>query len=399
MNHATGERPILLAAGGTGGHIFPAEVLAEGLLARGHEVALVTDKRFSEYNASHQQGVLGQIPIYFVSAGTLGGGIISKLRGVCAIVVGIFQARALVKKLKPQAVVGFGGYPSFPTMLAASQKGVPTVIHEQNSVLGKANRGLASRVRRIALTYETTQRVPKECASKASAVGNPVRGAIRALHDVPYGALEEDSALNVLVLGGSQGATIMSEVVPEAVKQLPEALRPRLRIDQQCRAGDVDAVKAAYQELEISANVSTFFTDVAGKLANAHLVITRAGASTAAEVAVAGRPAIFVPLPSATDNHQHFNAQALEDVGGAWLMPQNGFTADALAARMESFLTLPGALVKASAMAKKAGKPDAAKALAEMVLDVAAGLKGRKKAEPVDEVSEVELAAHPKVSG
>lgn len=399
MNDASGGRPILLAAGGTGGHIFPAEALAEELIARGYDVALVTDKRFSEYNASHQQGVLGQIPIYFVSAGTLGGGLLKKVKGVFSIARGIFQARKLVKQLKPMAVVGFGGYPSFPTVFAASQKGVPTVLHEQNSVLGKANRGLASRVRRIALTYENTQRVPKECASKSVAVGNPVRGAVRALNGVPYGALEEDAALNVLVLGGSQGATIMSEVVPVAIRQLPEALRGRLRVDQQCRTADVEKVKAIYQELGVSANVSTFFTDVAGKLAGAHLVISRAGASTVAEVSVAGRPAIFVPLPTATDNHQHFNAQALEDVGGAWLMPQNGFTPDALAARLESFLSLPGALVKASTMVKKVGTPDAAKHLADLVVDVASGLKGKKLVkESAANISAAPKDAEPKAS-
>jgi UDP-N-acetylglucosamine--N-acetylmuramyl-(pentapeptide) pyrophosphoryl-undecaprenol N-acetylglucosamine transferase len=395
MTNAMGDRPILLAAGGTGGHIFPAEALAEELIARGHEVALVTDKRFSEYNAAHQQGVLGQIPIYFVSAGTLGGGLLKKLKGVCSIFVGVFQARKLMKKLNPQAVVGFGGYPSFPTMFAASSKGVPTVLHEQNSVLGKANRGLASRVRRIALTYENTQRVPKECVSKTAVVGNPVRGAVKALHNVPYGALEEDSALNLLILGGSQGATILSQVVPAAIQQLPDALRGRLRIDQQCRTEDLERVKAMYQELGVSANVSSFFTDVAGKMASAHLVISRAGASTAAEVSVAGRPSILVPLPSSADNHQHFNAQALEDVGGAWLMPQSGFTADALAARLESFLSLPGALVKAAAMSKRVGKPEAADTLTDLVLEVAGGLKGKRIAREAsaDLVNEAEPKA------
>ncbi len=387
----TDPRPIVLAAGGTGGHIFPAEALAEELIARGRKVVLITDKRFADYNNVSDKSALGKIPIYYVHAASPGGNIIKKVWGMACIAIGMMQSRQLLKKLNAEAVVGFGGYPSFPTMMAASYLRLPTTIHEQNSVLGKANRMLTHRMRRIALTYENTQRVAKEAHRKTAVVGNPVRASVCALRNIPYSELQEDAMLNLLVLGGSQGASIFGTVVPEAIKRLPETLRQRIRIDQQCRVEDLDRVRAMYQEMGVSANLSTFFADVASKIANAHLVISRSGASTMAELSVAGRPAILVPLPAATDNHQYYNAQAAEDVGGAWLMPQDGFTSEALAARLESFLTLPGALTKAAAMIQKIGAPNAAQKLADLVLDMAAGVREKNK-KPAKEASKTSQA-------
>lgn len=369
--------PIVLAAGGTGGHIFPAEALAEVLHAQGYKVTLITDERFAGYNNSAYKGVIGEIPVYYIKASTFSGGIVSKIKGIIKVGLGIWQARGMLKKIKPAVVVGFGGYPSFPTMMAATQMGIKTAIHEQNSVLGRANRVLAPKVNRIAVSYENTNRLPKELHGKKLFTGNPVRASICALNNVPYSALKESGTMKILVLGGSQGATVFGNILPDAIKLLPENLRSHVRIDQQCRPEDIEQVRERYKELGVSVDLATFFHDVPARMAAAHLVICRAGASTLAEVTTAGRPAIMVPLPSATDNHQMHNAQAVEDVGGGWVMPQEGFTAEALAVKLESFLTLPGALDKAAALVRKIGAANAADQLAEIVLELAS--KGQAK--------------------
>lgn len=371
--------PIVLAAGGTGGHIFPAEALAEALIARGRQPILITDKRFADYNTKSYQGVIGDIPIYYIRASALGGGLLRKARNGLGILVGMWQARNLLKNMKPSAVVGFGGYPSFPTMMAASGLHFNTLIHEQNSVLGRANRVLAPRVRRIALSFADTLRLPEDCKGKTTLTGNPVRAAIRALGNIPYPAPSEDGTLHLLILGGSQGASVFARILPEALMQLPEPLRARIRVDHQCRAEDLQKTRAQYQALGISADLAPFFNDVPARLASAHLVICRAGASTVAELACAGRPAILVPYPSATDDHQRHNAHMLEDVGGAWVMGEEGFTSEALAARLESFLTLPGALTKAAQLVRKVGRAQAAEALCDLVLAMEAKNTPRKE--------------------
>lgn len=360
--------PIILAAGGTGGHIFPAESLAEELVARGHEVALVTDRRFADYNTASYEGIIGKIPVHYIHAGSPGGSLVRKARAGFDILYGTMQARKLLKKMQPAAVVGFGGYPSFPTMLAASQLGLNTIIHEQNSVLGRANRTLCHKVRRIAASYPDTQRLPAECFGKTTVTGNPVRSAVKALHQIPYSAPQQDGVYRVLITGGSQGAHIFSDVVPEAVKLLPEAARQRLRIEQQCRADRIEKTRDAYKEMGLQVDVAPFFNDLPARLASAHLVICRSGASTVAELTCAGRPAILVPYPQATDNHQYHNAQAIEDAEAGWVMPQEGFTAAAVSARLESFLNLPASLGKAAKQMRTLGKPDAGRELANLVV-------------------------------
>lgn len=374
---ATSRGCIMLAAGGTGGHIFPAEALAAALRARGHAVALVTDERFRDYFDLSQDGVFASIPMHFVMAGNLSGNLISKLRGGLRVVFGIMQARRILKQNNARAVVGFGGYPSFPTMVAASTLRIPTIIHEQNAIMGRANSKLLDRVNRIATSYPETQKIPSYCKVKTLFTGNPVRSGIRALHAVPYAAPAEEGVLRVLVTGGSQGANIFSDVVPEAVKQLPEHLRHRLRIDQQCRAEDIERTRAAYQALGMQADLAPFFADMPQRLASAHLVIARAGASTVAELSCAGRPAILVPLPTAMDNHQYMNAQAVEDNDAGWVMVQDGFTPDALAARLESLLRLPHSLQAMAAKMKALGCVEAADNLAALVEDVLAGKRVR----------------------
>lgn len=357
------KRTVVLAAGGTGGHLFPAQALAEELVQHGHHVVLITDKRFENYTRAFDS-----VEVRIIRSGSLSGGIVRRLAGIGNILLGILQARRILKELQLVAVVGFGGYPSFPTMLAATQMQLYTVIHEQNSVLGRANRVLAKRVTHIATSFDRTSHVPEEAQGKVVFTGNPVRKGIRVLQDTPYPNLSSDSVIRLLVMGGSQGATVFSRVVPEAIRTLPAALRTRLRIAQQCRAADIDAVHAVYNEMGMNAHLATFFTDVPARLAAAHLVIGRAGASTVAELLAAGRPAILVPYPSAMDDHQRYNANTVDDAGGGWLMPEEGFTPEALSDKLEGFLNLPSILEEAAAKARKAGHPQAAEALAKLVL-------------------------------
>ena len=359
--------PVVLAAGGTGGHIFPAEALAEALLARGERVVLVTDKRFANF----QSGALSRIEKQTIHAGTVGGSLVKKLRGMAGLILGIAQAWLVLRRLKPKIVIGFGGYPSFPTVFAATFAVIPTVIHEQNSVLGRANRLLVNRVDAIATSFPLTQMLSTENMHKVCMTGNPVRAAVRAIRGVPYPSLSDDGKMRILVTGGSQGAAIFSQVVPAAVAMLPAALRTRVRIDQQCRQAEIEAAREAYRDLDVSADLATFFVDIPARLAATHLVIARSGASTVSELAVAGRPAILVPLPTSMDNHQYYNADAFEQVGGGWIMAQQGFTPASLSARLEAFLTSPDVLAKAAQNALKLGTENAAEKLADAVLHIA----------------------------
>lgn len=368
---------VVLAAGGTGGHIFPAQALAEELTARGLHVVLVTDKRFEKYTSSFTN-----VEVRIIRSGSMSGGIIRRVLNIGNILLGIVQARRFLKQMKPLAVVGFGGYPSFPTMIAATSLKLYTLIHEQNSVLGRANRVLAGRVSKIATSFTHTSHVPEAAQNKLVFTGNPVRTGIRALHDVPYPELSEDGKIYLLIMGGSQGATVFSRIVPDAVRLLPQTLRNRLRLDQQCRPADIAAVREAYSAMGVNANCSTFFKDVPARLASAHLVIGRSGASTVAELLVAGRPAILVPYPNAMDDHQRYNANTVEDAGGGWLMPEDGFTPEALSDKLEHFLTLPSTLEKAARNARGAGHPEAAHLLAQLVLQ-----------EPLDKILPVQKPA------
>lgn len=356
-------KTVVLAAGGTGGHIFPAQALAEELLDQGVRVVLITDKRFEKYTSAFRE-----VDIRIIRSGSMSGGIIRKVLNLGNILLGVLQARRTLKQLQPVAVVGFGGYPSFPTMVAATSLKLYTLIHEQNSVLGRANRVLASRVSRIAASFTYTSHVPEEAQDKLVFTGNPVRTGIRALHDVPYPVATEDGKINLLIMGGSQGATVFSKIVPEAIRLLPQSLRNRLRLDQQCRPADLTEVREKYAEMNVNANCAVFFNDVPSRLASAHLVIGRSGASTVAELLVAGRPAILVPYPRAMDDHQRYNANTVEDAGGGWLMPEEGFTAEALSDKLEQFLSLPATLAEAATNARKAGHPKAGHLLAQLVL-------------------------------
>lgn len=360
-------KTIILAAGGTGGHIFPAVALAEALRARGFEPHLITDHRFHQYTKS-ASGVLAEIPIHTIRAGSLGGGVVKKIKNLFGILLGVIQARALLKKLKPRAVVGFGGYPSFPTMVAAILCREHTIIHEQNSVLGRVNRFLACKVQRIATTYSETRLMPESAKRKVQLTGNPVRAAVMALSGVEYPALAEGGMLRVLVIGGSQGASVFSEVVPAALGLLPPELRARIRLDQQCREAELTTTRAKYAALNMQVDLAPFFADVAARLAAAHLVISRAGASSVAELMVAGKPAVLVPLPIATDNHQYYNATAVEESGAGWVVTQQAFTPESLASRIETLMRVPVRLSEAAANMRKLADGNAAEKLADLVI-------------------------------
>ncbi len=357
------EKLALLAAGGTGGHVFPAEALATALRERGWRLGLVTDRRGHVYG-----GTLGTLQTEEISAGAIAGhGLVAKFRALTELAAGVLQARTLLKRLRPSVVVGFGGYASVPTVLAASFLGIPTVIHEQNAVLGRANRLLAGRVRKIAISFPAVAHLRPSLKDKVVHTGMPVRAAIAALHDTPYPALGEAGPLNLLILGGSQGARVLSEVVPVALARLPEDLRTRLHVAQQCRPEDLDGVRTAYAGTGISATLESFFADVPERLAAAHLTIVRSGASTVAEVSTMGRPAILVPYPHAIDDHQTANALALDEAGGGWLVAQDHFTPEALAGRLQALLLQPAALVRAAACARTTTRPNAAALLADLV--------------------------------
>ncbi|WP_192499033.1 undecaprenyldiphospho-muramoylpentapeptide beta-N-acetylglucosaminyltransferase [Skermanella pratensis] len=360
--------PVVLAAGGTGGHMFPAEALARELLARGHRVVLVTDRRGKAFGDA-----LPEVEVHRIRASSFGSGVMGKLRGAFELGLGAIQARRLIAALRPSVVVGFGGYPSVPTVLMAQRAGVPTVLHEQNAVLGRANRMLAPGAARIATSFAAVSAVKPADRAKLVPTGNPVRPGVTAVRDLPYPALEPGGELRLLVVGGSQGARIFSEIVPAALALLPDVLRRRIRIAQQCRPEDLEAAKAAFAEAGVDAELSSFFRDVPDRLAACHLAVCRSGASTVAELAAAGRPAVLVPYPFAMDDHQTANAQAVADAGGAWLMPQPAFTPKALADRLEALLDLPATLGKAAEAARARGAADAASRLADIVIGAAKG--------------------------
>jgi len=366
------DRLIVLAAGGTGGHVFPAEALARELLGRGYKLALITDRRGGAYG-----GALGEIETRRVRAGGIAGkGLLAKIRSVAELGMGTLQARGLLKDMRPRAVVGFGGYASIPTMMAAGLLDIPTILHEQNAILGRANRLLAKRAAAIAVSFPESRGIPERDTSKVAHTGMPVRSNVLDVRDVPYPSFTDNRSFNVLVLGGSQGARVLSEVIPEAIGKLSPALQARIKITQQCRPEDLDNVRAAYSALKIDADLESFFDDVPKRLADAHLVISRSGASTVAEILAVGRPALLVPYRYATDDHQSLNAHAVDEVGAGWLIPEVDFTADSLAARLESMFGMKTVLEKAASAARKASRPDATERLATLVEETLADTTG-----------------------
>lgn len=359
---------ITLAAGGTGGHMVPAHALAAELKARGHGVMLVTDDRGAKI-----PGLFEDVPTHILPAGRLGGGPIGMLKALRSVLAGRRQAKVLYREFTPDAVVGFGGYPAFPALLAASSLKIPTILHEQNAVLGRVNRWVASDAAAIATAYPEVERLKRAYRNKVELVGNPVRESVARLGTMPFPEFDDTAPLKILVTGGSQGATILGAVVPDALGQLPPKLRHRLQVMQQCRADDIEAVRARYAALNIPAELLTYIEDMPDRLAEAHLVIARAGASTIAELTAAGRPAILVPLPIATDDHQTVNAREMARAGGARMIPQDEFTPEALSAQIAAIAGDAQALSNAAERALSVGRPHATSDLADLVERIAGG--------------------------
>ena len=365
-------RPIVLAAGGTGGHVYPALALAETLRRRGWGIAVITDNRGSAFS---DLKLINEI--HYVKAASLAGGATNKVRGLAQLAIGLLQARTLLKRLKPAVVVGFGGYPSVPTMCAATQVGIPTVIHEQNAILGRANRLLASRVGTIATSFDRVSGIHPKSTIKVVLTGNPVREAISAIGEISYPVLDLNSKINILIFGGSQGARVLSEIVPKALSELPCTQRSRLTVMQQCRAEDLERVRGVYKAGGIKTNLKTYFTDMDKRLSEANLVISRAGASTISELIAAKRPAILVPYPNATDDHQTANANAVVACGSSWCVQEPAFTVEKVKNHISTFLENPRLLVKAANNAEFMRKPDAAEHLADAVEAKVVGLTSR----------------------
>ncbi len=353
----------LIAAGGTGGHMFPAQALAELLLAQGWRVKLSTDDRGARYAGGFPEAVERQV---VKSATTARGGLSGKLAAPFKIAAGVLAARRAFRRDRPSVVIGFGGYPTIPALSAAHLMGLPRMIHEQNGVMGRVNRMFAARVHRVACgTWPTI--LPQGISGQH--VGNPVRGAVLDRAASPYVAPGE-GALNLLVIGGSQGARVLSQVVPAAIAALPADVRARLQVSHQARPEDADQVTAAYAAAGIAAEVQPFFTDVPDRIAAAHLVISRSGASSLADITVIGRPAILIPFAAATGDHQTANAQALADAGAAHVHPESVLDADSLTRDIRAILTDPA---QATAMAQAAltlARPDAARRLYDLVEEI-----------------------------
>jgi UDP-N-acetylglucosamine--N-acetylmuramyl-(pentapeptide) pyrophosphoryl-undecaprenol N-acetylglucosamine transferase len=356
---------ILLAAGGTGGHLFPAQALADALQKRGAVVELATDARAAHFKFPARA-------VHLIPSATLRGcNPFALARTATLLTLGTVKTWLLLGRLRPAVVVGFGGYPSVPPLWAASWRNVPSVLHEQNGVMGRANRLLAWRVTAIATGFRTLKNLNRHWQGKMTFTGNPVRGEVIAAAATPYAAPDANGKLRLLVFGGSQGARIMAEIVPAAIERLAAGLRTRLAIVQQARPEDADAVSVTYARLGVAAETASFFSDLPARMAAAHLAIARSGASTVAELSAIGRPAILVPLPHALDQDQFVNAGVLAEAGGAIRIEQRDFTPDRLAEEIARLATDPARLTGMAQAAKSAGSVDAAERLADLVLKAA----------------------------
>ena len=356
----------MLAAGGTGGHLIPALSVAGELMRRGHAVMAVTDRRGAVLARR-----LSDIPVREVRAASpTGRTMAGKVAAGATMLAGCVGAFRLIHAERPAVVAGFGGYPTIPPLAAARLRGVPVLIHEQNAVLGRANRLLAPRAAVVATSFAETR---TETAWRTVTVGVPVRDAIAALDRVAYRPPGPQENVNLLVVGGSQGAGIFSTLLPGAGQCLDGTLRQRLKVVQQCREEDVGRTAAAWRKLGVTATVAPFFEEMAGHLADAHLVVARAGASTIAELAVSGRPSVLIPFPGAADDHQTANASVVVRAGGGWLVDEKETDARSLAARLESLVTSPAVLARAAGNVRRLARTDAAVALAETIEALAAG--------------------------
>jgi len=352
---------FMLMAGGTGGHLFPAMALAQELLRRGHVVELMTDHRVESYGADFPASAVHIVPSATPSLRNpvkfIGGGL--------KIVRGIAVALGKLRRARPDCVIGFGGYPTFPPFVAASLLGIPGILHEQNAVMGRANRALGRFADLLAMSFAQTK-FADELNLERVVTGNPVRDRVRAVSGIPYPELSENGPVRIVIFGGSQGAKALSDIVPAAIAAVPEALRQRLDIVQQCRAEDLDRVAEVYRQAKVNVELAAFFTDLPERIAQSHLVIGRSGASTIAELTVLGRPAILVPLPGAIDADQKNNALVVDAAGGGWIAEQASLSPQSLASRLTALLSDPAALIRAADAARTLGQPRAVEKLADL---------------------------------
>jgi UDP-N-acetylglucosamine--N-acetylmuramyl-(pentapeptide) pyrophosphoryl-undecaprenol N-acetylglucosamine transferase len=358
---------ILLAAGGTGGHLFPAEALGVELLKRGYRVRLATDSRALRYSGFFTKDTIEVVP----SATVRGRTPWELARTGAMLAAGLAVSLDVMRRLKPSAVVGFGGYPTVPPLLAARLFGVPGIVHEANAVLGRANRFLSGRVNAIATSLPGVLDRDPALAGKTTTVGTPMRPAILAASSVNFDPPEPPGPFRLLVIGGSQGARVMADIVPGAIERLEPSLWSRLILTQQVREEDMARVRAVYDRLKIAAELAPFFAGLPARLASYHLVISRSGAGTVAELGAIGRPSILVPLPGSIDQDQFANAGVLVQAGGAIRIPQKDFTPDRLACEISALAAEPGRLAAMAASARSVGRLDAAARLADLVVKVA----------------------------
>ncbi len=357
----------MLAAGGTGGHLFPAFALAEELARRGYPVDLVTDERGDRYGTGFPARHVYQVPAATLASRSP----VAIAKTVLTLGRGVKRALQLMSDVKPAVVVGFGGYPTFPPLIAATMRAIPSAVHEQNAILGRANKMLAKRVTAIATSFEATRSIDADLASKVRYTGNPVRSSVIEAAAAPYELPAAGDKFRMVVFGGSQGARYFSDTVPVALASLPAEQRARLVVVQQAREEDVARVEQAYMQAGIEATVAPFFKNLPELMALAHLVVARAGASSVSEIAVLGRPAIFVPLPHSLDNDQLYNATRLAESGGGWCIEQKNLDAERFAAEIAALMRAPERLAAAASAARKQGRPDAVARLADLVEELA----------------------------
>lgn len=372
------KKTIMICAGGTGGHMFPAMSLAHDLISRGHHVVMVTDNRAVKYTTGEPDLVTEVI-----QSATLPGGIVGKITGLIKLIRGYIQSRILMSKYNPSIVIGFGGYPSLPPMMVAQQKNILTVIHEQNAVLGKANAYLAPKADRIALSLPDMTSLDEVDAIRAVVTGNPVRSEIANLYTHPYNTPDTDAPFHILVMGGSLGAKVMAQNIPDALCSLPQDLKQRLKITQQCHEEDIESVKTQYAEAGLQATLQPFFKNVPELLAHSHLVIARSGASTVSELAIAGIPAIYIPYPHHADQQQKVNAESVAKSGGAWVVEEKDLSPSILAGRIESLMRSPESLFNAAEAARSCAKPEATRKLGNLVIALIQGWN-KDSAKPYD---------------
>ena len=362
------KKTIMICAGGTGGHMFPALSLAQDLQSRDCNVVFLTDSRAAHYT----ENVEG-LDVHVIASSSLPASILGKAKGLLSLAKGFFQSRKLINQHQPNIVIGFGGYPSLPPMVAAQRQNIITLIHEQNAILGKANAYLAPKAERIALSHPDLSSLEEVDAIRAIVTGNPVRADIAALYSHPYNAPDTDEPFHLTIMGGSLGAQVMADHLPQALATLPEDLKVRLNVTQQCHDEDIASVQAIYADAGITSTLAPFFENVPQILKQTHLMIARAGASTVSEISVAGIPAIYIPYPHHADQQQKRNAESVSNAGGAWIIEEKDLSAEIISAQIENLMRSPETLFRAAECARGTAKPEATRKLGNLVIALLKG--------------------------